>query len=475
MRWERALSMFRNGLLVAFVCAVLTPTIGRAQNLCPATGTSTGKLICLVPQVFGPNGLVLPAGPAQFQNNFADNSLAPLNSAIARQSIFLPLASPSSGITYSWDPIAKIFSPTTDSFGPIYAERAETIGKYRLFLGVSYQYFAFSSMDGTSLHRLPEVFTQPDVTIDVGNGAEQCSTAGTDTTGSNVGDCAFIRDVVKVNNRIDLKVHQVVAFMTFGLTNRLDVSVAIPLQTIHMSIVSNATIVDNSSSRVHAFLCGQTDCLTQAFSSAGEASGIGDITLRVKGKAFGGERAALAIGADVRVPTGDSLNFLGSGAAGVRPFVVWSYRARVSPHLGAGFEANGSSRVAGDISTGTKERLAGQFTYSAGADVWLNKRVTAAFDLVGQLVLQGQQLKATKFTELGACLQVPCVGPNFATPNVDDNLTATTGSFNVINASVGLKLKLVSNLMFTGNVVFKTNDSGLRAKAIPMGELSYTF
>ena len=470
--------MKKPSLLLALTLVVI-PAIMMGQSVCPTTtsGTSTTKLICLVPQVFGPSGLSLPAGPPQFQNNFANNSLAPLNSAIARQSILLPLVSPSSGITYSWDPSVKVFAPTTDSFGPIYGERADTIGKNRLFLGVSYQYFALSSMDGTSLKILPEVFTQPDMTISVNNVNESCSTAGTAARGSNVGDCAFIRDVVKVNNRIDLKVNQVVAFMTFGLTNRIDLSVAIPIEDIRMGIVSKATVVDNSNSGFHAFLCGQNTCPNQSFTSSGHASGIGDITIRAKGTAWKGERAALAIGTDIRIPTGDSLNFLGSGAAGVKPFVVWSYRARVAPHFGAGFESNGSSQVAGDISTGARERLAGQFTYAAGADVWLNKRITVAFDLVGQLVFQGQRLSVGKFTELGACKDPypDCVDTNIAPPNTDNNLTSATGNFNVLNASVGLKAKLASNLMFTGNVVFKTNDSGLRSKAIPMGELSYTF
>jgi hypothetical protein len=472
--------MLRHSLFTALLsCGFLTCTIASGQNLCPAAATPSSRLICLVPQVFGPNGLVLPGGPTQFQNNFAGNSLTPLNSAIARQSVFLPLASPSSGITYSWDPSAKTFSPSTDSFGPIYGERAETIGRYRLFLGVSYQYFSFSSLDGTSLKRLPEVFTQPD--NDFGTG----TTCSLSPGGNSTAECAPIRDVVKVDNRIDLKIHQVVTFMTVGVTNRIDVSVAIPMQSVHMGIVSDATIVNNSNTGSHAFNtrpgCGESgvsNCLNQSFPASGRASGIGDITIRVKGTAWKGERAAVAIGTDVRVPTGDSLNFLGSGAPGVKPFVVWSYKARVSPHLGAGFEANGNSRVAGDIATGSKERLPGQFTYSAGADVWLTKRLSAAFDLIGQLVFNGQRLIATTFTEPGACLQpdIPnCAGPPFAKPNVDANLTQATGNFNVVNVSVGFKAKLVSNLLFTGNVVFKTNDSGLRANTIPMGQLSYTF
>jgi hypothetical protein len=474
--------MLKHWLIAALFCVSLTPIFALAQGLCPA-GVASDKLICLVPQVYGTNGFVLPGGvgPAALVNSFNGNSLTPLNSAIARQSVLLPLASPSSGITYSWDPAAKTFSPSTDSFGPVFGERADTIGKYRLFLGVSYQYLTFSSLDGTDLKRLPEVFTQPDTPITDRNGVNRnCSVVGDSTT-----DCSFIRDVVTVQNRIDLKIHQVTTFLTFGLTNRVDVSVAIPIQEVKMSIVSDATIVDNSGSGTHAFNtrpgCGSvvnmTNCLNQSFSNASGASGIGDIILRVKGSVWKGERAALAIGADVRVPTGDSLNFLGAGAAGVKPFVVWSYRARVAPHFGAGFEANGSSRVAGDISTGSKDRLPGQFTYSAGADIWLNKRVTAAFDLLGETVFQSQRLIATKYTELGACI-IPypnCTDPPVKTPNIDPNLTQSTGNLNVLNASIGFKVKLVSNLLAIANVVFKTNSDGLRAKAIPMGELSYTF
>jgi len=468
--------MMKRVLLAALLSIVSTCVSTHAQNLCP-NGIKSDKLVCLVPQVFGTSGFVLSggSGPPPLVGSFNGNSLTPLNSAIAAQSVLLSSASPSSGITFSFNPATKLFTPSTDSFGPIYGERAETIGKYRLFLGAGYQYFAFSSLDGTNLKLLPEVFTQPDTPF---SSTRTCSVNGDSTT-----DCAFIRDVVTVKNRIDLKVHQVVAFITFGLTNRIDISAAIPMENIRMSIVSDATIIDNSGSGFHAFNtrpgCGSatTNCLNQTFSNFATASGIGDITLRVKGTAWKGERAALAIGTEVRLPTGDSQNFLGAGAPGVKPFVVWSYRSRVSPHLGAGFEANGSSRVAGDITTGSKERLPGQFFYTAGADVWLTKRFSAAFDLVGQTVFQSQRLIATKYTELGACiLPYPtCTDPPVKTPNVDSNLSQSTGTFNVLNASAGAKLRLFSNLLFTGNVIFKTNDGGLRAKTIPMGELSYTF
>jgi hypothetical protein len=76
------------------------------------------------------------------------------------------------------------------------------------------------------------------------------------------------------------------------------------------------------------------------------AGGIGDVTFRVKGTLVKGERAGLAVGVDVRTPTGNDLNYLGSGAIGVRPFAAVDYRARVSPHASIGYEANGSSVLA---------------------------------------------------------------------------------------------------------------------------------
>lgn len=469
--------MYRVSLVVAF-CVVMISAVASSQTAPCPIGVASSKLLCLVPQVFGPSGLVLPAGggaPPALVNSFNGNSLTPLNSAIAGQSVALPLASPSSGITYAWDSVAKVPVLSTDSFGPIFSERAETIGKYRLSLGLAYQHFQFSRLDGTSLKNLPEVFTQPDIDLGGGN---VCS-----LTGDSTGQCAPIRDVVTVKNRIDLAIQQVTTFMTFGITDRIDVSAAIPVQSISMSIFSDATIVNNSNSPVHAFAshgdCGQngTNCLNQPFSSVGHASGIGDIILRVKGTVWKGERAAVALGTDVRLPTGDSLNFLGAGAVGVRPFVVWSYKARISPHLGAGFQANGSSRVTGDVTTGAKERLPGEITYSAGADVWLNRRVTAAFDILGQTVFQSLRLKPTTFTEPGACLQPfpSCMGPPFATPNIDPNLAQSTGNFNTLDASIGVKVRLVSHLLLTGNVVFRTDDSGLRAKPVPMVQLGYTF
>ena len=66
----------------------------------------------------------------------------------------------------------------------------------------------------------------------------------------------------------------------------------------------------------------------------------------------------------MRFPTGDALNYLGSGSYGVKPFAIFSYRARISPHALVGFEWNTDSIAAGDLGTGTKAKVPNDFAYS---------------------------------------------------------------------------------------------------------------
>jgi Putative MetA-pathway of phenol degradation len=501
--------MFGRLLLPCVFSLTMTCALSLAQT-CP-NGTKSEKLLCLVPQVYGINGI----GPAlsygttqgQFSANYLANSLKPVESSIARQSALLPLASPSAGITFSWDSSAKVFVSSTDSFGPIMGERAETIGKHRVFLGVSYQYFNFTTLDGLNLKRLPVLLTQPDDSATLkpeicsaSSNTEAVDNAGNPTI-SSFGLCGYIRDVIDTTNRIDLKINQVTTFITFGLTNRIDLSVAIPIENIRMGVGTNATLVNNDSPRrfYYGFQptsnCPRTPatiegnavtipCLHQAFSNSGTASGIADITLRAKGTAWQGERAELALGADVRVPTGDQLDFLGAGAAGVKPFVVWSYRSRISPHAFVGYETNGSSTIGGDINTGATGKLPSQLTYSGGADVWLTKRITGAFDLVGQEVFQAEKSTIITVHDLGQC-QDPAGGQQCdasavpshlpADGNPHQTLSSPASTYDISNASIGVKVKPLSNLLITGNVLLKLNDAGLRAKTVPLVGVSYTF
>lgn len=489
--------MLKNRFLIGLFCLCLISVLSSGQNLCP-TGTASDKLVCVIPQAFGKDGIQVANGNHQghFEESFISSSFAPLDSAIARQAALLPLASPSSGFTFSWDSAAKVFVSTTDSFGPVLSERAETIGKYKVFIGFDYQYFNFDTIDGISLRKLPVVLTHQDDSDPndgITPGFRACSINAPANNTSNTNQCGFVRDVIRTDNSVDLKIHQFTTFVTFGLSNRIDVSVAIPIENIRLGISSEATIGhnDTESRHDHVFtptpgVCPPTGssssvCLQKSFSNFRSASGIGDITLRVKGTAWKGERAALALGADVRLPSGDSQNFLGAGAAGVKPFVVWSYRARVSPHAFVGYETNGSSVIAGDVATGQKARLPGDLNYSAGADVWLTNRLTLAADLVGQQIFEARRTTLTSFTELGQCQDDVITGEfcdpsqGFLPAKTDTVIGQSTETYNATNLSLGLKAKPVASMLVTANVLIKVNNGGLRSKFVPLIGISYAF
>ncbi len=154
--------MLKRRFLIGLFC-VLSPTLSLAQDLCPP-GVASNKLICVIPQAFGVSQTlnVGSSNSSLFRLETLKDSLQPLNSSVARESALLPLASPSSGITFLWDPAAKISVPSADSLGPILGERADTIGKYKVFLGLSYQSFQFDRLDGVNLKQLPVAITQLD-------------------------------------------------------------------------------------------------------------------------------------------------------------------------------------------------------------------------------------------------------------------------------------------------------------------------
>src|ERR1035438_138624 len=150
-------------ILTSYPClaqTILTPgTIVTGQ--CNGRTTEPG---CVLPNLFGSTGLTLYNSPAfshfaHFVGSAQTTLNQTLSTAIATQLAILPIISPASGFTYMYDSSAGAFVRTSSSFGPIYTERAETIGRGKISFGASYQRFRFGSLDGINLHNVPAVFT----------------------------------------------------------------------------------------------------------------------------------------------------------------------------------------------------------------------------------------------------------------------------------------------------------------------------
>ena len=87
-----------------------------AQITCSAAST---KLACVIP-----NQLFLTGS----------QNLGFLNEAVGSQLGDLPLASPASGIIYTNDPKLNLPVPSNDTLGPVLTQRAETIGRHKVYL-----------------------------------------------------------------------------------------------------------------------------------------------------------------------------------------------------------------------------------------------------------------------------------------------------------------------------------------------------
>jgi outer membrane putative beta-barrel porin/alpha-amylase len=413
-------------------------------------------LATLIPFLYGPRGLIVDSDAplaggvdhsAHFNSSF-QSEFTQINVSIASQLLTLPLPSPASGFTYTFDPTLGVFTRSTQSFGPILAERAETIGKKKVNVGFSYQHFNFDTIEGIPLNNIPAVFTHDDAILLGGR-----------------------EDVVTTTSRIEEKIQQSTFFATIGLTNRVDVSVAVPFISNDLNVVSDATIqrIGTTNPAIHFFSNGQPGNPgyygnTRQFSSSGHASGIGDVTIRLKATAVRWEHGGLAFGTDVRAPTGDEMNLLGSGGTGIKPFAAFSYNyKRIAPRFNVGYQWNGKSVLAGDVLTGTKKSLPNQFLYVVGADVGLASRLSLAVDLLGQRIIDAPRLVGETFTTLVHGIQFP---------NVTFN---PTSSFNLNNGSIGLKFNPFGGLLINANMLLKLDNGGMRDKITPLVGLSYTF
>jgi hypothetical protein len=407
---------------------------------------------CLIPNVYGTTGLTLPNNfhRAHFLSDFQSN-FTPLNSAIASQLTLLPIASPASGFTYTFDRAAGVFTRSAQSFGPILTERAETIGRGKIYAGVTYQRFGFDKIDNFDLQNFPAVFTHSDEPPGV--------------------PAEFKKDFITTVNSIELDVDQFTIFGSFGLTNWLDVSLAVPILNVDMKIDSNATIQriappDPRFGQAHFFDAADPENSTRAlFTNSGGASGIGDVLFRFKGTAFRGEDVGIAIAADLRLPTGDELDFLGSGAFGFKPFAAISLNAgRVAPHFNIGYQWNGDSVLAGDVQLQTEGDLPDQFFWAAGADLRATRNLTFAVDVLGQRVLDAARVMPRDF-----------VAPDPSDEQFPNQISLVEDSFNMADAAFGAKYNVFGRLLLTGNVIVRLDNGGLRDRVVPLFGVSYTF
>jgi hypothetical protein len=484
------------GLL--FFAVSITPLFSQAVpisslpglNATPNACTGKTNLLCAIPNTYGPYGLVLPnPGIATtfapvFQASFA---------ATATQLTLLPLANPASGFVYQYDPQTGLYARTTQSLGPVLTERGETIGRHKFAFGASYQRFRFNTLDGINLHDLPVVL-----------GA----------SGAPAGDPRLAAQFISTQNSIDIKMNQFNIVGTFGITNRIDLTVSVPFVQVGFNVNSVATInriegtepivAQNPTGGAPIVLCcsnggpgpygpafanffdpkNPVTSTVREFSnnrstsqgdlywdpSKNSAAGIGDVTLRGKMNLYHDDKMSFALLTDVRLPTGDATNFLGSGTIGIKPVAALSFREGwLTPHVNLGYQWNGSSILSGDTLTGSKSTLPGFAVFSGGSDIPISRYITFSADYLGEEVVNSPRIGMETIQSAGPLESTGQVG-SFQTV-----VPLGKQVYNQSDAAVGIKISAYDHFLFTFNTIIALNSAGLRQRVTPMAGLSYVF
>lgn len=366
--------------------------------------------------------------------------------AIGRNVANVPIGATSGGETFHFEGGVPV--KTSTSAGPIFGERAQTIGRGRALVGVGYSNFRFTTLRGQDLGNLNLIFTH-----------QNSDFAGCDSAFG--GDCSKMgiptleNDIMLFRLALDMKVEVTSLYLTYGLFDHLDLSAVVPIVSVRMHGHSDAQIVPFGGTTAAHFFSGTPDnpVLEAQRDVGGSSFGLGDVALRAKWALRETPTAAFAILGDARFATGSEDDLLGSGAFSARGLAIMSARmGRFSPHVNVGYVYRADS-LANDAVLGT-----------AGFDNLLADRVTLAMDVVSELQVGRSKLRVPGPVHYDAPFQ-RTIYPTTIPDQRDD----------IVNGSLGFKFTPWTGTTLVTNVLLPLNRGGLRADAIYTLGAEYTF
>ena len=235
--------------------------------------------------------------------------------------------SPSSSRTFN--PGLGTVERASRSFGAFFVERAVTGGRGRASAGVTFRFSSFGRLDGFDLRDGSFV-----------------------TTANQFVDEAAPFDQESLTLRV--RTTTATGFVNVGLSDRLDLSVAVPVVWLSLE-----------GERVDDFRGRRT---VQASASA-DIAGIGDVAVRGKWRVGGERGSGVALGGEIRLPTGREEDLLGSGKVSFKGQAIASVEG---PVAGVSFNAG---YAGGGVAT--------QFDYGVGMTLAPASRFTLTWEAFG--------------------------------------------------------------------------------------------
>lgn len=446
-----------------------------------------------------PSYYEIPYGPSALSGALSANIAVALS--------VIPIESPTSGEITKTDPTTGQQLPVNNTLGPVFTKRAETIGKGKFYFGVTHQDYHFTSFDGKTLNGLSILYS------------------GGQSSAITVNGVPTITSPATVNFGLDVRLSQDLAFLTYGVTNHFDVSLGVPV--VHSAVASTAYngiiysgnggesgSVVNSNGQcwcVGSFTPGANNLeLPGVGSSSLGKTGLGDVVLRFKDAVFDRHNAVLAVGADLRLPTGNAQNYLGTGTTSIKPFAAFSLYTPVlphgivfAPHADVGWQYFGRSVLAGTLQFTQEETASGAsyygppspttqkgylptiFSWAVGTEVALGPRNTVIADVIGNEIGWGHGIYTLQNESVMcnwpgvnnntpfAC-PAPAGAPAGAQP-IGFAVASSRSSFGQYSGAFGYKARVFGGLVATFQALVRFDNNGLVARVAPLYGLGYSF
>jgi hypothetical protein len=302
-----------------------------------------------------------------------------------------------------------LYERASNEFGPFFTERALRNGRRQASFGLTYQSSNFASLQGGDLQD------------------------GTFPT--NAARFAGTIDPYSVDTlRLDLVARTLTPFLSYGLTEKLDVGVEAPIVNVRFNGQRTRTV--NGVSTLQS-------------SQAGASTGLGDLNLSGRYLVAGSGVRGVSIGANLRLPTGRQEDLLGTEDAALRMIGVASWEeGQLAVHVNGGVGMGGESR---EVFWATAT------TFAPAA------RVTIIGEVLGR--------RLSELAQLSDIYQ-----PHPVLPGVETmRWLPTERGVHTMFVVTGAKWNVSRSWLLNTNLLIRVTDAGLRAAVTPSVSIDYGF
>ena len=385
------------------VCAWLLPLAFGAPSVAVAQDT-VGEVVG-----FLMTNQAVPTGDVERDRAAAEGARDTISRALVVNLTSGPIATSSSGFLYRLNPQLGTVERATESFGGFFIERALTSGRGHQSLGVSTTTSAFDRLDGRNLR-------DGSLVTLANRFRDEAAPFETDTL------------------TLRIRTSTLTLFGSFGVTDRLELGAAVPF--VRLTLQGERVTVYRATTSLQA-------------SGNASASGIADVAVRGKYTILAGRSGGVAAAAEVRFPTGDDRNLLGTGSASYRLVGIGSFeQGRLSLHGNAAVLRGG---------------ISAEWSADGGVSVAVRPRLTLSAEVLTRRLSQLHDMDLVAAPHPGI--------PGADTLRLSPGASPTTLS----QAVTGLKWNITRTMVLGGHVAWALVHRGLTTAATPTLALEYAF